>query len=85
MFRLMDGIDCRMGVRVHGSPGVDVGGCGGAGRSGRGRDHAVRARLIPGPRAVVWVGVYVSLAVAFGLGLGLGSGWTAAGQFYAGI
>ncbi len=26
----------------------------------------------------------VSLAVAFGLGLGLGSGWTAAGQFYAG-
>ena len=38
----------------------------------------------PARRAVVWVGVYVSLAVAFGLGLGLGSGWTAAGQFYAG-
>jgi tellurite resistance protein TerC len=35
-------------------------------------------------RAVVWVGVYVSLAILFGLGLGIGSGWTAAGQFYAG-
>jgi tellurite resistance protein TerC len=45
----------------------------------------------PGPsssrtrQAVVWVGVYVSLAVAFGLGLGITSGWTSAGQFYAGF
>jgi tellurite resistance protein TerC len=36
-------------------------------------------------QAVVWVGVYVTLAVLFGLGLGLASGWTSAGQFYAGF
>jgi tellurite resistance protein TerC len=36
-------------------------------------------------QAVVWVGVYVALAVLFGLGLGLASGWTSAGQFYAGF
>src|ERR1700729_3163276 len=36
-------------------------------------------------QAVIWVGVYVSLAVVFGLGLGLTSGWTSAGQFYAGF
>jgi TerC family integral membrane protein len=38
----------------------------------------------PARRAVVWVGIYVSLAILFGLGLGVASGWTAAGQFYAG-
>src|ERR1700729_2071662 len=36
-------------------------------------------------QAVIWVGVYVSLAVVFGLGLGVTSGWTSAGQFYAGF
>jgi tellurite resistance protein TerC len=36
-------------------------------------------------QAVVWVGVYVSLAMLFGLGLGITSGWTSAGQFYAGF
>jgi tellurite resistance protein TerC len=35
-------------------------------------------------QAVLWVGAYVLLAVLFGLGLGLDSGWTSAGQFYAG-
>jgi tellurite resistance protein TerC len=35
-------------------------------------------------QAVFWVGAYVGLAVLFGLGLGLDSGWTSAGQFYAG-
>jgi tellurite resistance protein TerC len=35
-------------------------------------------------QAVVWVGVYVSLAILFGLGLGISSGWTSAGQYYAG-
>ena len=45
----------------------------------------------PGPnssrtrQAVIWVGLYVSLAVVFGLGLGVTSGWTSAGQFYAGF
>ena len=38
----------------------------------------------PARRAVVWVGIYVSLAILFGLGLGVASGWTSAGQFYAG-
>ncbi|HEY2523280.1 MAG TPA: TerC/Alx family metal homeostasis membrane protein [Streptosporangiaceae bacterium] len=36
-------------------------------------------------QAVLWVGVYVTLAVLFGLALGLASGWTQAGQFYAGF
>ena len=36
-------------------------------------------------QAVLWVGVYVTLAVLFGVGLGVSSGWTSAGQFYAGF
>ncbi len=36
-------------------------------------------------QAVLWVGVYVTLAVLFGVGLGVSSGWTPAGQFYAGF
>jgi tellurite resistance protein TerC len=51
------------------------------GRSGRqspGSSSRVR-------QAVIWVGVYVTLAVLFGLGLGMTSGWTSAGQFYAGF
>jgi tellurite resistance protein TerC len=47
-----------------------------SGRPGRGSS---RTR-----QAVVWVGVYVSLAILFGLGLGISSGWTSAGQYYAG-
>ncbi|HEY0718307.1 MAG TPA: TerC/Alx family metal homeostasis membrane protein [Streptosporangiaceae bacterium] len=35
-------------------------------------------------QAVAWVGVYVALAISFGLGLGITSGWTSAGQYYAG-
>jgi tellurite resistance protein TerC len=35
-------------------------------------------------QAVMWVGVYVTLAILFGVGLGVASGWTSAGQFYAG-
>jgi tellurite resistance protein TerC len=38
----------------------------------------------PTRQALFWVGAYVLLAVLFGLGLGLDSGWTSAGQFYAG-
>lgn len=47
-----------------------------AGRTGRSSSAA--------RRATVWVGIYVSLAILFGLGLAVASGWTAAGQFYAG-
>jgi tellurite resistance protein TerC len=39
----------------------------------------------PARRATAWVGVYVSLAILFGLGLAIASGWTVAGQFYAGF
>ncbi|HXP54357.1 MAG TPA: TerC family protein, partial [Streptosporangiaceae bacterium] len=38
----------------------------------------------PTRQALFWVAAYVVLAALFGLGLGLGSGWTSAGQFYAG-
>jgi tellurite resistance protein TerC len=47
--------------------------------SGRPRPGSSRTR-----QAVVWVGVYVALAILFGLGLGIASGWTSAGQYYAG-
>src|ERR1700745_2529966 len=62
---------------------------GGAGRGGHwrigggptppgGRGHGPRA---PGAG---WAAAYAALAVLFGLATAVASGWTAAGQFYAG-
>ena len=64
-------------------PGVDMGGGGGAGRRGRSRDHAVRARLIPRAAAVIWVGFTYRWRSCSGWAW-VSPGWTAAGQFYAG-
>jgi tellurite resistance protein TerC len=53
-----------------------------------GAEVVLARRAGPGPMAVRtaarWAGAYASLAVLFGLTTAVASGWTAAGQFYAG-
>jgi tellurite resistance protein TerC len=53
-----------------------------------GAEVVLARRARPGPvamrAAARWVAAYASLAVLFGLATAIASGWTAAGQFYAG-
>src|SRR5215510_10244778 len=53
-----------------------------------GAEVVLARRAGPGPMAVRtaarWAAAYASLAVLFGLATAVASGWTAAGQFYAG-